>query len=162
MSDLAEIFSTQNLNDDDASVIDSYLIETDAPPDLKDAVEPIPDPYMPPAPLITRLLTGTQVIDSSYVSPFRVLPQDDNRKSLQLFVTGTNTAVTFNDFLLIGGDQGTVSAGPSTAQGVTRVRPQAAFVPTVVLMMNHTGAVWVVPGAAIANAIELSWIAVTE
>lgn len=162
MSDLAEIFSTQNLQDDDAAVIDSYLIETDAPPDLKDAVEPIPVPYMPPAPIKTKLITGTQVIDSSYVQPFRMLSQDTNRKSLQILVTGTNTAVTFNDFLILGTDQAVTSAGPQGSQGLVRVRPQAAFVPTNILLNEHNGAVWVIPGPAIANAIELSWIAVTS
>lgn len=160
MSDLAEIFSTQNLQDDDAAVIDSYLIETDAPPDLKDAVEPIPVPYMPPAPVHTRLFTGTQVIDSTYV-PFRILTQDTDRKSLQILITGTNTAVTFNDFVLIGYEQGTVSGGPNSSMAVLRVRPQAAFVPTILPLIGHTGAVWVVPGPAIANAIELSWVAVS-
>lgn len=162
MSDLPAIFSTQDLHDDDGTVIDSLFLEVDAPPDVKEAVQqgqPGQETPVKPAPLKTRLLTGTTTINGG-AQQFSLVPEDVNRKSLQILITGTNTAVTFNDYLIFGTDGAVTSAGPTTSMGLLRVRPQPAFVATVVLLTEHTGAVWVVPGP-IVNAIEVTWVAVT-
>lgn len=163
MSDLAPIFGTQNLTDDDAAVIDSYLIETDTPPDIKGAIGPIQQPVLPPLPETTRLITGTQVLDSSYVNPYQMLPADANRVSLYIAVTSTVTGPTFNDYVLIADQGGKVSAAAAGAiSGASRIRAQAVFSPTQVPMLDHTGAVYLLPGASLSNAIEVSWIAVTK
>lgn len=163
MSDLTPIFGTQNVNDDDAAVVDSYFIETDAPPDLKNAIEPIPQPVLPPLPETTRLLTETRILDSSYVNPYQVIPADANRESLFITVTGTDTTATFNDYILIADQGGKVSAAAQGAtSGATRIRIQAGFAPTQVPLIDHTGAVYAIPGPAITHAIELTYIAVTR
>lgn len=163
MSDLAPIFSTQNVRDDDAAVIDSYDIEVDAPPDIKAAIVPMDQPKLPPLPETTRLITGTQVLDSSYVNPYQMLPADANRLSLFISVTSTVTGPTFNDYVLIADQGGKVSAAAAGAvSGASRIRAQAVFSPTQVPMINHTGAVYLLPNPSITAAIEVSWVAVTK
>lgn len=163
MSDLTPIFGTQNVHDDDAAVIDSYLIETDAPPDLKNAIEPIPQPVLPPLPEPMKLIAGTTVMDSGYTTPHRLIPADDNRVSLLISVTSTVTGPTFNDYVILSDQGGKVSAAAAGAtSGALRIRAQAAFAPTQVPLLDYKGEVQIMPNPSITAAIEVSYVAVTR
>lgn len=94
MSDIAPIFSTQNVHDDDAAVVDSYFIETDTPPDVKAAIEPGPQPVLPALPLTTKLLSKETLLDPTWTQPTQILPADANRKSVYCRVYSPTVVAT--------------------------------------------------------------------
>lgn len=153
MSSPVPIFGTQNLHDDDGPVIDSLLIETDNPPDIKEATEPIeksPDKN-PPRP--DRLLTGTfNVSQGGFISPVMVLPADANRKSIILSVYSTAATPTATDFVLVASENGLASG--NNAFNIHHGKDYTLY--------DYTGAVWAIPGPAITATIELTWVAVTR
>lgn len=129
MSDLAPIFSTQNVHDDDADVIASYDIEVDAPPNLKDAVEPIPIPAPKPLPLITKILSGELVIDPLWSGATLILPADANRKTVYLRVYSPTAVAT--DGVRIASDIGLLPGSGKVLHNYDWS------------INAHTGAVWV-------------------
>lgn len=159
MSNPYPIFGTQDVHDDDGQVIDSLFIETDAPPNIKDAVEPIliPVPVEPARP--TRLLGGTEILDPGK-SPYRLLPADADRLQLHLEVTLTSFGTaTFNDYAVLGDDVGPVASAQSgllTTQGCIRLRPGKSYE-----MDQLTGPVYIAPGNA-TSQLEVVWRAVTK
>jgi hypothetical protein len=158
MSSPVPMFGTQNLHDDDGSVIDSFLIETDTPPDVKDAIEPIEQlPAKVDVPTYTRIMSGIVLFLGGETSPVNLVPFDDNRIRFHLDVTSAATTPAFADFILVADEPGKLSnpAATSTQPGF-RVHNGKG-----VDMDEHTGPVWVIPGAGITNAIEISWRAVT-
>src|ERR1700754_52282 len=97
MSEPFPIFGTQNLKDDDGSVIDSFLIETDAPPDLKLAQEPIPVIAAPSPPKYrTSVRAGFQILTASMTDPFMLYSADLNRLEAKIYVTSLNATPDLN------------------------------------------------------------------
>lgn len=86
-------FETQNVHDDDGQVLDSFLIETNAPPVLKDAVEPIVVKGVRDVDPITRLFSIEQVIPIDW-DVYQILPADANRKNLTIFVYSPTAVAT--------------------------------------------------------------------
>src|SRR5687768_5417486 len=91
MSQPYEVFGSQNLNDDDGEVIDSFFKEVDAPPNPADAPQPITVVHLPEPVKPGRLLTGNQSFTTAFISPVLVLPADAKRKSITLSVFSTAT-----------------------------------------------------------------------
>lgn len=155
MSSPVPMFGTQNLKDDDGPVIDSFFIETDNPPNMETALEPVPAPPKENPPRPDRLLTGTfTVSQGGFTSPVMVLPADANRKSLTLAAMSAAATATFTDFVLISDENG-IAGNPT---GAFRLRP----IQGAVFMDGYTGAIWAFPGASITATIELTWVAVTR
>jgi hypothetical protein len=94
MSSPVEMFGTQNLKDDDGQVIDTFLIETDAPPKLADATESITVKELDVPRKITRIISRDQVLDPAWVSATLLLPADANRKSLTVAVFSPTAVAT--------------------------------------------------------------------
>lgn len=158
MSSPVPMFGTQNLTDDDGQVIDSFLVETDSPPDIKEAIEPIQQlPDKINVPRYTRIMSGIVLFLGGETTPVMLVPFDDNRIKFHLDVTSAAVAPVFADFVITADEPGKLSnpAATSTQAGF-RVHNGKG-----VDMDEHTGPVWVIPGAAITNAIEVSWRAVT-
>ncbi len=108
MSQPTEIFETQNVHDDDGQVIDSFLIETDAPPPIEDAKEPIMVVALPQPKIPTRLMTGEYTVDSAW-DAVMILPADQNRKNLNLYVFSPTSIAT--DGIRFSDDKGTLVTG---------------------------------------------------
>ncbi len=152
MSQPYEIFGSQDLKDDDGPVIDSLFIETDAPPNLKDATEPIPDnsDNIPPR-KTTRLLTGSQILGTDW-APHRLLPADANRQGINIKVYSPTSVAT--DGVRFASENGSIyTAGKILHGGSTTFD-------------NHTGEIWVVPcgnASGLASApIGIEYWSVTE
>lgn len=146
MSDLAPIFSTQNVHDDDGPVIDSYLIETDSPPDLNLAQEPIEIPALPPMPLVTRLISREIIVDPTWPTPTLILPADANRKSVYLRVYSPTSVAT--DGIRIASNNGEASFGAKVLSGND-------------WQLNaHTGAIWVWTVSSTTNLVASAPVAV--
>ncbi len=100
MSAPMEPFESQNVTDDDGQVLDSLFIETDAPPPLVDAQEPIVVKGIQDAPKITRLFSIEQVLQPDW-DVYQILPSDANRKNLTIYVYSptdvANDGVRFAD-----------------------------------------------------------------
>jgi len=158
MSDLAAIFSTQKYpNDDgtyDSDIIESYDKETDAPPNLSDAIEPIPIPVLPPLPEPTRMIAREQIVDPLVIlSPVMILPADANRVSIYLRVYSPTAVAT--DGVRIAGTNGETPSGPKVLAGNDWP------------VNDHTGAIWVYPcvanGTGVASApVAVEYWAVTR
>lgn len=163
MSAPVPIFGTQNVRDDDAAVIDSYDVETDAPP--KPILEPIPIPAQLDIPRPTRILAGNIILTSGSL-PQQILPADNDRVVLRIYpfwVNGTPNP-GFNDYVSIGEDIGSVSNAQTNllTWGTLRLRPIAALGASAYEFNEHTGPIWVAPGNALTAPIELSWMAITK
>jgi hypothetical protein len=154
MSQPYDIFGSQNLKDDDGTVVDSFFIETDAPPDLKQAVEPV-DAVPNDNPIrCGRLLTGSLSMNlATFVTPTQVLPADPNRKSvvLQVFSSAASPNA-YVECVEISDENGKVSG--SSGFNVRQVAGP-------ITLDGYTGAIWAMPGYGITAAIELTWVAVT-
>lgn len=155
MSQPYEIFASQNLTDDDGPVIDSFFIETDAPPDMKAATEPIPATTHVQPVTCGRLLTGsTSMTLGVFTSPYLFLPADANRKSVVLTAFSSAAAPTaLVEYIQISDENGKVlgTAGFNLRPGKDPVT-----------LSDYTGALWAMPASTITAAIELSWVAVTQ
>jgi hypothetical protein len=150
MSLLPEPFETQNVRDDDGSIIDSFLIETDSPPDLKELNEPIiVKALREPAP-ITRLFTTSQLLEPTW-EPFPILPADANRTSLILFVYSATEVAT--DGVRFSDDPGTVRSAGRVLHNCT------------IDLSRHTGPLWVIPcgnGGPASASVTVEYWSVTE
>ena len=152
------VFGTQNLRDDDGAVIDSFLIETDAPPTLKDATETIDAPAVKEIPKQTKLLTKTQLIDPAWSGPTQILPGDAKRHGVGIRVWSPTLIAT--DGLRVASDIGDVNSAGIVLHSQTL--PGDA-------LSDHTGPVWVLaaslgttgPGIASAVVYVTVW-SVTE
>lgn len=128
-----EPFESQNVNDDDGQVIDSFFIATDAPPKMEDATQPIvvsglrePDP-------ITRLFSGDMVLAADW-EPVLLLPADKNRKSLNVYVYSPSSVAT--DGMRFSDDKGNIRTSGKILHNGT------------VDLGAHTGPVYVLPTGA--------------
>jgi hypothetical protein len=149
-----EIFGSQDTKDDDGQVIDNFFIETDAPPKLDLAVEPIPASPKENPVKMGRLLTGSVSMTLAvFTSPTQILPADPNRKSL--VVSAFSSAASPNAYVEcveISDENGKVSGTAGF-----NLRP----IQGAVVINDYTGAIWAMPGYGITAPIELTWIAVT-
>lgn len=150
---IPEVFGTQDKKDDDGQVIDSLLIETDAPPDLKTATQLVDAPETPKIPRPSRLLTGNITLVSTLVSPVMILPADTNRKSVTLSVLSTAASPNaLVEYVSVADNNGVLNT--TSAWNLRN-----AAIP--VTLYDYTGALWVFPATTITAAIELTWVAVT-
>lgn len=159
MSSPVPPFGTADVNDDDGQVIDSFFVETDTPPPLAEAMEPIVVKGPPEEPKYTRLLGGTETIPAGG-QPFRLLTADANRRELQLFAATPTADATATDYVNVADNVGSVSSALATGSGMgcQRIRPW-----TVAWDYDaHTGEVWVAGSNGQTASIELSWRAVTQ
>jgi len=141
-----------NPKDDDGTVIDSFLKETDTPPAA--ITESIRSAPLEHPKRVTRIFSGTALFKATEVAagtvqPQQILPADTNRQDLTLKVYGASTAT---DFIYIADENGKMS---TSAAG--KLRPSSADFD----LSSHTGAVWAYPGAAITSDMELYWWATT-
>lgn len=163
MSSPVPIFGTQNLHDDDGAVIDSFLIETDAPPPLTEATQPIPPtPSIRPT-ILTKILGGTILFPvNATPQPYQLTSADENRQQLHFDVTSfaaSPAAVT--EYVIYSDDNGKISAGSSSAAGVARNGKGIDLTGGDDENACHTGPLWVIPNPAITGAIEVTWRSVT-
>jgi hypothetical protein len=116
MSQPYDIFGSQKSNDDDGQVIDSFFIETDAPPDLTFATEPIPPTSKIEPVKCGRLLTGSLSMTTAvFTSPTLILPADANRKQVSLSVSTDGPVNTASQ----SSATGTVVSGTAYLKSVT-------------------------------------------
>lgn len=108
MSQPMEIFESQNVQDDDGAVIDSFLIETDNPPPIQDAQEPIVVRDLPQPKIPSRLMSGEYTLSDAW-DVVKMFPADTERKSVNLYVYSP-TAVT-TDGIRFSDEPGTVFTG---------------------------------------------------
>lgn len=152
MSHPVEIFGTQDLKDDDAAVIDSYLIETDAPPDMTPARQPIDNTAQRIPIVVTGRLVpcGEQVLTPT-MDPVLIMPADDNRKHAYIRVYSPTAVAT--DGIRFGDSNNTVRNGARILHGAA---------PTI---DDYTGAIYVWPqtvaGAVNSANINVEYWAVT-
>lgn len=97
-----------NVTDDDGQVIDSFLVETDAPPTpdemMAAGIQGLKEPLHEPEPA-TRLITATWTLQPSW-SPFKILVADPGRVQLRLRAMSlATTPAVATDFVVIGFDQ---------------------------------------------------------
>jgi hypothetical protein len=156
------MFGTQDLKDDDAKVIDDYLIETDRPP--KPITEPIPILPDIEQPRETRLLSGTILLTSGS-DPQLILNGDSHRKTFRIWPFWVNGGAGpgFNDYINLSDDLGAVSNAKInvSTSGIIRLRPVGAVGTSAYEFNDHTGPIYVSPGNALSGPIELTWNAVT-
>lgn len=93
MSHPYEVFGSQDVKDDDGQVIDSFFVETDSPPDVKGAIEPISIPALPEPKKTTRLLTGDITVSEAWTA-VQLLPADANRKGINIKVYSPTSVAT--------------------------------------------------------------------
>jgi hypothetical protein len=151
MSQPYEVFGSQDLKDDDGAVIDSLLIETNAPP------TPVPEPitvvHLPEPPKPGRLLTGYQSFTAPFATPMQVLPADAKRKSITLSVfSEAASPAAAVEFLSVADESGKV--GTSGAWKLRHGKDP-------VTLDGYTGAVWANASPTITAALELTWVSVT-
>jgi hypothetical protein len=154
MSSPVPIFGSQNLRDDDGAVIDSFLIETDSPPNLKDMEQPIvvPPPIEIPRP--TRIIAGTEIFTASTDQPRCVLVADSNRLQLTFMAYSQVATPTVTDYGIIADEL--AKTANIMATGTRR-----AYHLQVVDFSLHTGPVWIAPGP-ITGVLHVTWSAVTK
>lgn len=155
MSSPFPIFGSQNLHDDDGPVIDSFLVETDAPPKLTDAIEPIPVPEKEHINRPTRIFSGTDTL-TQLSAPYQLLPADPNRLHIRLDVYSFATTPGAKDYIIAGDESGKV-ANSNMTQGPFRIRHGKGYT-----IDDHTGALWITPGPILTDNIEVTWSTVTK
>ena len=130
-------FESQDKNDDDGQVIDSFLIETSAPPNLADALEPIVIPTPVEVPRTTRLFSKDILFDPSWNATL-ILPADHTRKSLNVYVYSPDAVVT--DGVRLCDEKGSMltTAGKLLHGGTIDLH-------------HHTGALYAIPVGAAAD-----------
>lgn len=122
-------FETQNVRDDDGQVIDSFLIETDSPPPIEDAKEPIVVRALPQPKIVTRMFSGEQSLNSG-MTPVQILPADANRLSLNVYVYSPTQVAT--DGIRFSDENGNVNTGGKLLHDSN------------IMLAGHTGPVWVI------------------
>ena len=153
------IFGEANNHDDDGQVIDSLFIETDAPPDLHAAVEPIPIISLHDRPRYDRLDTNT-VIFAVGGAPQQILAPDKNRTHLRIDVRSYSGSVVVNDYIVIA-DEFSKCSSQVMSQGTARIRP-GFNASGGYNIDDYTGALWAAPGANVSGIIEITYTAVTS
>ena len=108
-------FETQDVRDDDAQVLDSLFIETDAPPDLSTVNMPILVKQLKDPPRTTRMLSKELVVDPAWVNPVQLWVPDANRKYLIIRVESPTGVAT--DGIRISDDMGTVKTAGKVLAG---------------------------------------------
>ena len=139
--------------DDDGQVIDSLVQEVDSP--ATPVVQPIA-----PTPLVrtkrtTRLLSGTIIFDNlniANIGPIQILPADAKRLEWTIKGFSLVAAPTVTDFVFIADENGKLNTSSSG-----RLRSGQH-----INMDDHTGALWVLPNAAITGLFEVTYWATTE
>jgi hypothetical protein len=134
-----EMFGTQNKSDDDGQVIDSFFIETDSPPNLKEATQPIPAPVATTIPVATKILTKSQSIDPTWGTPTQLLPADVRRKCMGFRVNSPGSVAT--DGVRIASDIGDLLTAGRVLHGQTLSDALSC----------HTGAIYAVTTGLGAN-----------
>lgn len=129
MSSPVPIFGTQDLHDDDAAVIDSYLIETDAPPDMTAAEQPIPPTPDKGITTTTRLISTELIWRTAFTEPQLLLPADSNRTQYHIRVISQSSSTT--DGIRIASNKNEARYGARVQAGQTTGA-----------IDNHTGAIW--------------------
>lgn len=146
-ADSRALFTGDNA-DDDAAVVDSFFIETDAPP--TPVIEAIPSIALSKPTPSTVLRTGAVVADTSY-QPYIIINADPNRKELRIEGYSSASPVTFNDYVFLAMDPGLL-----TPQSAYRLRHGIT-----INLDEHTGPIYFLPNSSITASFEVSWIAVT-
>lgn len=135
--------------DDDGAVIDSFFVETDAPPAL--VIEPIDTaPLHKPKPA-TVLRTGTYELATGWTA-IKLLVADPNRNTFRLRGYSLAAAPSATDYALVAFDPGLL-----TPQAAFRLRHN-----TSLDLDEHTGDVYVLLNSAATGAYELTYAAVTK
>ncbi len=152
MSAPMEPFESQNKSDDDGAVIDSFFVETDAPPKLEGAIEPILVRTLESPRKITRLISKDETIDPSW-EPYLVLAADPNRKSLNILVYSPTAVAT--DGIRFSDERGNIRTSGKILHGDT------------IPFTDHTGPVYALPcgaaaGGAASAPVSLEIWSVTE
>ncbi len=129
MSHPTPMFGTQNINDDDAVVIDSYTQEINNPPDMESAEQPIPPTPADPIPVTTKIITGEIILRPGW-DPVQILTDDKNRLQLHIRVISATSVAT--DGIRIASTKDQARTGGRIMSGQTSGA-----------IDNHTGAVWV-------------------
>jgi hypothetical protein len=147
-----EPFGSQDKNDDDAAVIDSFFIETDAPPDIKQAMEYEPQEALKPPPVITRLLTGDITVSPDWTATL-LLPSDAKRKSITIRIYSPTAIAT--DGVRFSDERGNILTSGKLLHNSDSV------------FTNHTGALWYIACGAAADGkasapVSLEYWSVTE
>jgi hypothetical protein len=130
MSHPYPMFGSQDLNDDDAAVIDSYLVETDAPPDMKPAEQSIPANAGTPIAVTTKFIAREQILTPT-MDPVQLLPADANRKNLYIRIYSPTSQA---------GDA--VRIGQTASEAIMGARLLQGDAPVI---GEHTGAVYAYP-----------------
>lgn len=144
MSSPFEPFGSQDLKDDDGPVIDSLFKETDAPPNLKDATEPIVVRALKEPAKITRLISREFVAAIDW-TVFQILPADANRESLVIRVYSPTQVAT--DGFRFSDDSGNVITSAKILHS-----DDTTFI-------GHTGPIYAIPCGAGANGIASAPVA---
>lgn len=154
MSSPVPIFGLENLHDDDSQVMDDLYSQTNTPPPIAEAIQPITIPGKPELPITSRILAGTESITTT-TTAYRLLPADANRTEFQCVMTVPTGTAGVDDYLLVSDESGKVTNG--STQGAFRVRPGVGWD-----LDSHTGEIWIAGGPARLLAMELTWRAVTK
>jgi hypothetical protein len=141
VSDLTEVFGTQNVHDDDGQVIDSLFIEVDDAPDLKPAAETVYPPAEEQKRKTTRILSTSQIV-TPIMTPILFLPEDANRRGVTIQVFSL-TAVG-GDGVQIASDLGLLSISPVLTHANPRITDA---------LMEHTGPIYIQPASLGATGI---------
>lgn len=152
MSSPFEMFGSQDLKDDDGQVIDSLLIETDAPPDPAKGEMSFdkPAPTLPKIP--TRLLTGYQNFTAT-TDPIMILPADPSRKSVTLTVFSAAAAPTASvEYLSISDESGKLNT--TSAMNLRHGKDPIA--------LDHSGPIFAKGASTLTAVMELTWVAVYD
>lgn len=152
MSNPVPMFGTQDLKDNDGQVIDSFLIETDAPPDMTGAQQTIDKTPTTMVPVLTRLVPyGEQILTPTF-DPVLIMPADVNRRHAYLKVVSPTAQA--NDGVRFGPTGAEARKGPRLVQGDA---------PTI---DDYTGAIWVYPesvtGATNSANVAVQYWAVSQ
>lgn len=153
MSNPVPMFGTQNLKDDDAQVIDDYLIETDSPPDMKAAEQPIPPTPDTGMTRLTKILTTELVWRTGWSEPQLLLASDENRLQFHMRVISPSSSTT--DGIRWASKKDEARTGGRLLAGQTSGAVD-----------SHTGAIWVwgetVAGATNSADLNIEIWAVTK
>lgn len=138
--------------DDDGAVIDSLMIETNAP--ATPVVQPLKVVPLQEPQRYGRLFTGSILATLDMVSPYRILPADPKRKSI--VISAFSTAVdpeALAEYVTLADENG-VTASTSGAYRLRHGKDPLT-------LSDYSGAIYILPAPSITAGIEISWVAVT-
>lgn len=157
MSHPYPIFGMADNTDDDGQVIDSLLIESNSPPPIEQAIEPIPILGEVEIPKVSRILSGVEIIKTT-TDPMMLLPADFQRREFQIFVSAPTGSATATDFINVSDDLGAVSNARmnNTFRNVFRIRAWYSWD-----LDAHNGPIYISGSFGQTLDLEVSWRAVT-